>query len=109
MVSTTRCTSCATLDSRSGEPRRPWKYLLATMFVAVCDHSPGTSTSRCSKMTEPLSFPIVAVLCSQVTWLYGVAPDSSLDVKNFENDTPVRSPLNKGLYWRLSIASAVAL
>ena len=54
MVSTTRRTSCATLVSRSGEPSLPWKYLLATMLVAVCDQSAGATTSRCSKMTAAL-------------------------------------------------------
>ena len=33
-------------------PALPWKYLLATMLVAVCDQSTGTSTSRCSKITR---------------------------------------------------------
>ncbi len=67
MVSTTRCTSWATLVSRSGEPSLPWKYLLATILVAVCDQSAGTSMSRCSKITEPLSLPIVAVRVSHWT------------------------------------------
>src|SRR5581483_6798362 len=79
------------------------------MFVAVWDQSEGTSTSRCSKITEPLSLPIVAVRSSQFVWLYGVTPGSSLDVKNLENDTPVRSCLNSGLYLRSSSAGAVAL
>ena len=60
-------TSCATLDSRSGEPILPWKYLLATMLVAVCDQSTGTSMSRCSKMTAPLSLPILALRISHGT------------------------------------------
>src|SRR5215831_10069791 len=34
------------------------------MFVAVCDQSTGASTSRCSKITEPLSFPMEAVIRS---------------------------------------------
>ena len=31
------------------------------MLVAVCDQSAGTSTSRCSKITAPLSLPMEAV------------------------------------------------
>src|SRR3954470_18984369 len=95
MVSTTRWTSCATLFSLSGEPIRPWKYLLATILVAVCDHSAGTSTSRCSKMTEPLSLPMVAVRSSQLIKSYGVLPASSFAVKKRGNDTPVRSSLRR--------------
>src|SRR5438128_1669683 len=81
MVSTTRCTSCATEVSRSGAPSLPWKYLLATMLVAVCDQSTGASTSRCSNMTAPLSLPIEAVRVSHWISSYGVLPASSLAVK----------------------------
>ncbi len=47
-MSTTRPTICFTLDSRSGEERRPRKYFWATMFVAVWDQNFGNSTPRCS-------------------------------------------------------------
>src|SRR5512139_2532088 len=47
IVSTTRLTSCRTLDSRSGVPTAPRKYFETTMFVACCDQDFGTSTSRC--------------------------------------------------------------
>src|SRR5260370_25831905 len=89
MESTTRCTSCATEVSRSGDPSLPWKYLLATMLVAVCDQSTGTSTSRCSKITEPLSLPIEAVRVSHSISSYGVLPASSLVVKYRGNEIPV--------------------
>src|SRR5213080_3058647 len=89
MVSTTRCTNCATLVSRSGDPSLPWKYLLATMLVAVCDQSTGTSMSRCSKITEPLSLPIDAVRVSHWISSYGVFPASSLVVKYRGNEIPV--------------------
>src|SRR6202162_1437950 len=59
------------------------------MLVAVCDQSGGTSTSRCSKITDPLSFPIEAVRVSQVISSYGVLPGSSLAVKYRENAMPV--------------------
>src|ERR1035438_10538270 len=59
------------------------------MLVAVCDHSTGTTTSRCSKITEPLSFPIEAVRVSHWTSSYGVLPDSSLVVKYRGNEIPV--------------------
>ena len=70
---------------------RPWKYLLATMLVAVCDQSAGTSTSCCSKMMAPLSLPMVAERSSQTISSYGVFPGSSLAVKYFGKLTPVRS------------------
>src|SRR5881396_3709257 len=54
MVSATRVTSARTPPSRSGVPRVPCRYLLATMLVAVIAQSLGTSTSFCSKMTPPL-------------------------------------------------------
>src|SRR5471030_73724 len=60
------------------------------MFVAVCDQSTGTSTSRCSKMTEPLSLPIEAVRVYHWTSSYGVLPASSLAVKCRGNAIPVR-------------------
>src|SRR5215470_14990569 len=62
------------------------------MLVAVCDQSTGTSTSRCSKMTEPLSFPIDAVRVSHWTSSYGVLPGAIFAVKCLGNDTPARLP-----------------
>src|ERR1700691_427680 len=59
------------------------------MFVAVCDQSGGTSTSRCSKITDPLSFPIEAVRISHGISSYGVLPGSSLAVKYRGNAIPV--------------------
>ena len=37
-----------------GADLRPWRYLEATMLVAVMDQSAGTSTFFCSKMILPL-------------------------------------------------------
>ena len=47
--------------SRSGVPRVPCRYLLATILVAVTDQSLGTSTSFCSKIALPLASVISAV------------------------------------------------
>ena len=60
MVSATRVISWRTPVSRSGVPSVPWRYLLATMLVAVIDQSLGTSTSFCSKMIPPLESVIWA-------------------------------------------------
>src|SRR5579872_2234216 len=51
------------------------------MLVAVWDQSAGASTSRCSKITEPLSLPMDAVRVSHWTSSYGVLPAVSLAVK----------------------------
>src|SRR3989441_13089199 len=67
MVFTTRPISCRTDPSRCGVPGFPWKYLLVTMFVAVCDQLFGTSTSSCRKIVTPFSFPISAVRFSHST------------------------------------------
>jgi hypothetical protein len=55
MDSATRVMRARTPDSRSGVPTWPWRYLLATMLVAVMDQSAGTSTFFCSKMSCPSS------------------------------------------------------
>src|SRR5208337_5445128 len=60
-VFTTRLIRCRTELSRSGLATFPWKYLLATMFVAVCDQPLGTSTFSCLKIVTPFSLPISAV------------------------------------------------
>ena len=67
MVFTTRPISCRTDPSRWAVPGFPWKYLLATMLVAVCDQLFGTSTSSCRKIVTPFSFPINAVRFSHST------------------------------------------
>ena len=67
MVLATRPISCRTDPSRSGVPGFPWKYLLVTMFVAVCDQLFGTSTSSWRKIVTPFSFPIRAVRFSHST------------------------------------------
>src|SRR5580704_18583064 len=66
-VSATRPISWRTPVSRSGVPSDPWRYLLATMLVAVIDQSIGTSTSFCSKMVLPLASLIRAVRRSHCT------------------------------------------
>src|SRR5713101_2662219 len=67
MVFTTRPISCRTDPSRCAVPGFPWKYLLVTMFVAVCDQLFGTSTSSWRKIVTPFSFPISAVRFSHST------------------------------------------
>src|SRR2546429_1901993 len=59
--------SCRTDPSRWAVPGFPWKYLLVTMFVAVCDQLFGTSTSSWRKIVTPFSFPISAVRFSHST------------------------------------------
>src|SRR3989441_3223899 len=67
IVFVTRAINCRTDPSRSGVPGFPWKYLLVTMFVAVCDQLFGTSTSSWRKIVTPFSFPISAVRFSHST------------------------------------------
>src|SRR5713101_7109986 len=67
MVSATRRMSCRTEVSRSCVLGLPWKYLLATMLVAVCDQLLGTSTSSWRKMVAPFSLAIKAVRFSHST------------------------------------------
>src|SRR2546422_10561289 len=74
MAVATRPTSWRTLVSRSGDPFLPWKYLEATIFVAVIDQLLGTSTFFCSKITSPDSLVIAAVRCSHSTVSYGEIP-----------------------------------
>ena len=67
MVLATRLMSWRTDVSRSAVPILPWKYLLATMLVAVCDQVFGTSTSSWRKMVTPFSLPMSAVRFSHST------------------------------------------
>src|SRR6266478_7427712 len=67
IVLATRPISCRTDPSRWAVPGFPWKYLLVTMFVAVCDQPLGTSTSSWRKIVTPFSFPISAVRFSHST------------------------------------------
>src|SRR5215831_12193989 len=85
MVVATRPINWRTLDSRSGVPFLPWKYLEATMFVAVMDQAFGTSTSFCSKMTSPDSLVMAAVRYSHSTVSYGEMPSR---VKYRRNSSP---------------------
>src|SRR5947209_3437164 len=85
MVSATRHTSWRTPVSRSEVPSLPWRYLLATMLVAVMDQSLGTSTSFCSKMTLPCASVIWAVRRSHSTSSYGETPGL---VKKRRKDRP---------------------
>src|SRR5271156_299213 len=74
IVSATRETRARTPLSRSAVPNWPWRYLLATMLVAVIDQSMGTSTSFCSKMDLPVASVIEAVRRSHWTSSYGETP-----------------------------------
>src|SRR5258707_8785621 len=67
MVSATRLINWRTEVSRSCVFGLPWKYLLATMLVAVCDQPLGTSMFSWRKITCPFSFPICAVRRSHST------------------------------------------
>src|SRR5260370_34224402 len=67
IVLTTRPISCRTDPSRWAVPGLPWKYLLVTMLVAVCDHLLGTSTSSWRKIVTPFSLPISAMRFSHST------------------------------------------
>src|SRR5579862_1629219 len=67
MVSTTRAINWRTEPSRSEVPGLPWKYLLATILVAVCDQPLGTSTFSCLKIVVPFSLPMRAVRFSHST------------------------------------------
>ena len=74
MVSATREISCRTERSRSGVPTMPRKYFWTTTLVAVCDQLFGTSTSRCSKTTLPLSPVMAAVRSSHSTFAKPSSP-----------------------------------
>src|SRR5579875_3341192 len=74
MDSATRVTRARTPLSRSGVPTRPWRYLLATMLVAVMDQELGTSTSFCSKMSLPFQSWMTASRFSQVSSSKGETP-----------------------------------
>src|SRR3989442_10385907 len=67
IVFVTRAINCRTDPSRSGVPGFPWKYLLVTMLVAVCDQLFGPSTSSCRQIVTRFSFPISAVRFSHST------------------------------------------
>src|SRR5881628_948808 len=86
MVVATRPTNWRTLVSRSGEPFLPWKYLEATIFVAVIDQLFGTSIFFCSKITSPDSLVIAAVRYSHSTVSYGEIPSR---VKYLRNSRPL--------------------
>jgi hypothetical protein len=64
MVRTTRPMSWRTLDSRSGVPMWPRKYLETTTFVAIWDQNFGISTSFCSNTRPPLSLEMAALRSS---------------------------------------------
>src|SRR5262249_2973532 len=64
---TTTPMSWRTDVSRSLVPGLPWKYLLTTMFVAVCDQFFGTSIFSCLNIVTPFSLPIEAVRLSHST------------------------------------------
>src|SRR5258708_6216298 len=86
MVSTTRPINWRTEPSRSDVPGLPWKYLLATILVAVCDQPFGTSTFSCLKIVAPFSLPIRAVRFSHSTLSKG---DTFPSVKKRSKTRPV--------------------
>src|ERR1700731_2309488 len=91
MVLATRPINWRTEFSRSRDPGFPWKYLLVTILVAVCDQSLGTSTPSWRKMVTPFSLPISAVRFSHSTASNGEVFPS---VKYRLNTSPVFSPLD---------------
>ena len=76
MLSATRVIRARTPSSRASVPLRPWRYLEATMLVAVMDQSEGTSTPFCSKIILPLKSWMMASRRSQVISSYGLTPGS---------------------------------
>ena len=74
IVSATRSIICLALRSRSGVPRWPRKYLLATTWVASCDQAFGISRSFCSKTASPRSLVMIASRVSHSTVSYGWTP-----------------------------------
>src|SRR5260221_3984125 len=88
-VSTTRPINWRTEVSRSEVPGLPWKYLLATILVAVCDQPLGTSTFSCLKIVAPFSLPMRAVRFSHSTLSKGETLPS---VKYRSNTRPWACP-----------------
>src|SRR5713101_408483 len=78
---------CRTEVSRPEVPGLPWKYLLATMLVAVCDQDLGTATFSWRKIVAPFSLAICAVRVSHSRASNGGTLPS---VKNRSNTSPVR-------------------
>src|SRR6266446_4474810 len=89
IVLATRPINCRTEPSRSLVPGFPWKYLLVTMFVAVCDQLLGTSTSSWRKIVTPFSLAISAVRFSHSTSSNG---DFFPSVKYRSKTRPVPAP-----------------
>src|SRR5229473_4227027 len=89
IVLATRPINCRTEPSRSLVPSFPWKYLLVTMFVAVCDQLLGTSTSSWRKIVTPFSLAISAVRFSHSTASNG---DFFPSVKYRSKTRPVPAP-----------------
>ena len=83
-----RSTGAPSLRARA-VPGFPWKYLLATMLVAVCDQPLGTSTFSCLKIVVPFSLPINAVRFSHSTLSNGEIFPS---VKKRSKKRPVETP-----------------
>src|SRR5258708_16186019 len=88
-VSTTRPISWRTEASRSEVPGLPWKYLLATILVAVCDQPFGTATFSCLKIVTPFSLPMRAVRFSHSTLSKG---ETFPSVKYRSNTKPPACP-----------------
>src|SRR6267378_3258402 len=101
MVFATRLMSCRTEFSRSLVPGLPWKYLLVTMLVAVCDQPLGTSTPSWRKIVVPFSFPISAVRFSHSTMSNAEVLPS---VKRRSNTSPFPA-----MDWSVRVAVSIAL
>src|SRR6266478_2880380 len=101
MVFATRLMSCRTEFSRSLVPGLPWKYLLVTMLVAVCDQPLGTSTPSWRKIVVPFSFPISAVRFSHSTMSNAEVLPS---VKRRSNTNPLRTPASSA---RVPVSTAL--
>src|SRR6202171_1756133 len=115
MVFTTRPISCRADPSRWAVPGFPWKYLLATMLVAVCDQLFGTSTPSWRKIATPFSLPISAVRFSHSTMSKGdFLPSVKYRSKNkpvptagfFSCVTPVSSDLPFSAVFTVAIYSS---
>src|SRR5579875_4163995 len=109
MDSATRETRARTPDSRSGVPTCPWRYLDATMLVAVMDQDEGTSTSFCSKMILPLKSWMMASRFSQVSSSKGLTPGLVKWRSNFKPRAVLRPESLAGLDEVWVVAAAAGL
>src|SRR6516225_9440663 len=93
----------------------PWRYLEATILVAVMDQSLGTSTSFCSKITLPWASVIWATRSSHSISSYGETPGLVKSRRNwrpgaffFVGVTSGAGATDSGLFF-LSVTSGISL